>query len=153
VQSETSIRHAGAALDAALEAGDLDQVVSCFAGDCVVELLGVRLTGHAGVRRWLDWVFGHVDRIELTPRLISVDGDQLIEEFKVGAVLPDGDRLQSEWAEVLTYQDDLVTSLRLYFDPIDFAPALGLPGRLMGPVLTRFARRGLEPFEPIRELD
>jgi hypothetical protein len=55
--------------------------------------------------------------------------------------------LSSRWAEVLVYRDDLVTSLRLYFNPIDFAPALGVSGRMLGPALMRFARRGLEPYE------
>ena len=149
MQSEASIRRAAAELDTALETGDLDRVVACFSEHCVVELLGVRLHGHDGVRRWLDWVFSRVDRIELTPRLISVDGDEFIEEFEVTAVLTGGRRISSQWAEVLTYRDDLVTSLRLYFNPIDFAPALGAAGRVVGPVVERLIRHGLEPFEPI----
>lgn len=55
MQSESSIREAASELDEALEAGDLDRVVTCFAENCTVELLGVRLYGHKGVRRWLDW--------------------------------------------------------------------------------------------------
>ena len=50
MQSESSIREAASELDEALEAGDLDRVIACFAEDCTVELLGVRLDGHAGVR-------------------------------------------------------------------------------------------------------
>ena len=150
MQSESSIREAASVLDEALEAGDLDRVVACFAEDCTVELLGVRLDGHAGVRRWLDWVFAHVERLEFSPRVISVDGDVFIEEFGVTGTLAGGHRLESLWAELLTYRDDLVTSLRLYFNPIDFAPALGFVGRVVGPAAVRLARRGLEPFEPIR---
>ena len=101
------------------------------------------------MRRWLNWVFAHVERIELTPRLITVDGDTLIEEFGVTAIADDGRRMDSQWAEILTYRDGLVTSLRLYFNPIDFAPALGLVGRMGGPSVARLARRGLEPFELI----
>ncbi|MFQ5968752.1 MAG: nuclear transport factor 2 family protein, partial [Acidimicrobiia bacterium] len=149
VQSEASIRQAASKLDEALEAGDLDRVVACFADDCSVELLGVRLRGHEGVRRWLGWVFAHVERIEFTPRVISVDDDTFIEEFAVTGILANGRRLESQWAEILTYRDDLVTSLRLYFNPIDFAPALGVVGRGVDPAATRLARRGLEPFEPI----
>ena len=37
-----------------------------------------------------------------------------------------------------------MTSLRLYFNPIDFAPALGVVGRAVGPAALRLARRGLE---------
>ena len=54
MQSESSIRAAASELDEALEAGDIDRIVACFAVDCTVELLGVRLHGHDGVRRWLD---------------------------------------------------------------------------------------------------
>lgn len=152
MQSESSIRAAALELDAALEAADFDRVVACFREDCTVELLGVRLHGHDGVRRWLEWVFAHVDSVVFSPRVISVDGDVFIEEFGVTGILADGSRLQSHWAEILTYRDDLVTTLRLYFNPLDFAPALGLVGRVAGPVAVRLARRGLQPFEPIQPL-
>jgi ketosteroid isomerase-like protein len=149
MQSEASIRQAASELDEALEAGDTDRVVACFSEHCTIELLGVRMRGHQGVHRWLDWVFTHVERIEFTPRLISIDDDTLIEEFAMIGVLANGQRLDSQWAELLTYRDDLVTSLRLYFNPIDFAPALGLIGRAIGPAAARFTRRGLEPYEPL----
>ena len=151
MQSESSIREAAAELDAALETGDLERVVRCFSDDCTIELLGVRLRGHAGVRRWLDWVFSHVERIEFSPRVISVDEGNFIEEFGVVGTLANGRQLESNWAEILTYRDNLVTSLRLYFNPIDFAPALGVVGRAGGWVAVRLARRGLERFESINE--
>ena len=143
MQTETSIRRAAAELDDALEAGDRDRVVACFATDCTIELLGVRLEGHEGVGRWLDWVFRHVDRLDFTPRVITVDGEVFVEEFGVTGTLSDGRRVESQWAEVLTYRDDLVTSLRLYFNAIDFAPASGIVGRALGPAAMRLARRGL----------
>jgi ketosteroid isomerase-like protein len=143
VPSEGSIRAAAAELDEALEAGDVERVVACFAPDCEIELLGVHLRGHGGVRRWLAWVFGHVNRLEFSPRVIAVDGDTFIEEFGVTGILADGRRLESNWAEILTYSGDLVTSLRLYFNPLDFAPALPL-GRMIGPTASRLARRGLD---------
>ena len=149
MQTEASIREAASELDAALEAGDEDRVVACFAADCELELLGVRLRGHDGVRRWLAWVSGRVDRVAFRPRVIMVEGDTLVEEFAVTGCLGEGRTVESEWAEVLTYRDDLVTSLRLYFDPIGFAPVLGLVGRVMGPAVMRLARRGLAPFEVI----
>ena len=143
MQTEASIRRAAAELDDALEAGDRDRVVACFATDCTIELLGVRLEGHEGVRRWLDWVFRHVERLQFTPRVITVDGAVFVEEFGVMGTFADGQHVESQWAEVLTYRDDLVTSLRLYFNAIDFAPASGVVGRIFGPVAERLARRGL----------
>lgn len=56
MQSEDSIRRAASELDDALVAGDRDRVVACFSQDCTVELLGVRVRGRDGVRRW------HADR-------------------------------------------------------------------------------------------
>ena len=149
MQSESAIRAAASKHACASDPGNLDRVVACFAEDCTVELLGVRLHGHEGVRRWLDWVFAHVERIEFSPRVISIHGGVFIEEFGVTGTLASGRRLESQWAEMLTYRDDLVTSLRLYFNPIDFAPALGVVGRVVSPAAVRLARRGLEPFEPL----
>ncbi len=153
MQSEASIREAASELDEALETGDLERVVGCFSEDCSIELLGVKVRGHSGVRRWLEWVFARVERIEFAPRVIGVDHDTLFEEFGVTGILADGRTLNSQWAETLTYRDDLVISLRLYFNPIDFAPTLGVIGRAIGPAASGFARRGLGPFEPIRQFE
>lgn len=147
MQTDASIRAAAAELDAALVAGDDERVVACFAEECEIELLGVRLRGHEGVRRWLAWMRGPVDRVTFRPRVIMVEGDTFVEEFAVTGHLGDGRTIESRWAELLTYREDLVTSLRLYFDPIDFAPALGAVGRVTGPAVMRLVRRGLQPFE------
>ena len=146
MQSEATIRKAATELDAALEAGDFERVIACFDTECEIELLGVRLQGREGVRRWLEWVFDHVDSIAFTPRVITIDGDTFVEEFEVRGTLAGGRDLKSDWAEVLTYRSNLVTSLRLYFNPIDFAPALGRLGRTFGPSAMRWARKGLEPY-------
>ena len=144
--TEETIRAAARRLDDALETRDVETVVACFDEGCEIELLGVRLQGRDGVRRWLDWVLGQVESLRFEPRLITVAGTTLVEEFVVEAMLPGGRRIRSRWAEVLDYRADLVTSLRLYFDPLDFLEAKGAPGRLAAPVARRFARRGLEPF-------
>jgi hypothetical protein len=141
------IREAAAQLDDRLEAGDREGVIACFEADCEIELLGVLLRGHEGVRRWLEWMFGRVESLRFHPRAIAVDGAEFFEEFTVEASLRGGGSVRSLQSEVLTYRDGLVRSLRLYFDPADFAPALGPVGRFGGPALQRWARRGLEPYE------
>lgn len=148
-QTDETIREAARRLDHALEARNLEAVAACFDEACEIELLGVRLRGSAGVRRWLDWVFGQVESLRFEPRLIALDGATLVEEFVVEATLPGGRRIRSRWAEVLDYRSNLVCSLRLYFDPLDFLEAKGVAGRLAAPVARRLARRGLEPFDPL----
>jgi hypothetical protein len=101
VYDAASIREAARILEDRLEAGDADGVVACFSPDCVVELLGVRLRGHDGVRRWLAWVRRHASSIRFEPILIGVEGSALFEEFVVHAGLRDGSRVTSRWAEVL----------------------------------------------------
>jgi hypothetical protein len=108
-------------------------------------MLGVRLRGHEGLCWWLEWVSARVQRIEFSPRVITVDGDTFFEELGVAAILSDGRRFESRWAEVPTYRDNLVTSLRLYVDPIDSAPALRVLGRIVGLRVGWPARHGLGP--------
>jgi len=126
-QTEASIREAARRLDTALEAGDLAGVVACFDEQCEIEILGARLRGRDGVRRWLDWVFGQVESLRFESRLITVDGATLVEEFVVEATLP-GRRHR----------------LRFYFDPLDFLEAKGIVGRLVAPVARKLERHGLE---------
>ncbi len=145
-QTEASIREAARRLDTALEAGDLAGVVACFDEQCEIEILGARLRGRDGVRRWLDWVFGQVESLRFESRLITVDGATLVEEFVVEATLPGRRhrRVHSCWAEVLDYDANLVCSLRFYFDPLDFLEAKGIVGRLVAPVARKLERHGLE---------
>ncbi len=144
MQTEGSILEAARRLDEALEAGDKDEVVGFFAEDCELELLGIRLSGHAGVRRWLDWVFSHAASLRFDPRLITVQGACFVEEFDVEVTLRDGRRLVSRWAEVLEFRENLVTSLRLYFNPLDLLEAEGRIASALAPAIRRFARRGLQ---------
>ena len=71
------------------------------------------------------------------------------EEFVVNATMYNGHRARSHQAEVLTYRNGLVTSLRLYFNPLDFPPAAGITGQVAARFLTGFVRKGLRPYETI----
>ncbi|UCE26371.1 MAG: nuclear transport factor 2 family protein [Candidatus Coatesbacteria bacterium] len=131
VEREEEIRRLARELDEALERGDIEKVVSYFAADCEIEALGVKLNGHGGVRRWLDWLFRYVDEVRFEPVVIMVDGDVFFEEFVVRAKLRGGGEAVSEraeaaskQAEVLVYEDNKVKSLRVYFDRLDFADAV-----------------------------
>ncbi len=119
------IREVAKELDDTLETKDIESIVSFFADDCEIELLGTSVKGREGARSWLRWQFGHVAQYELIPVTIMIEGNVFFEEFLVKAKLPDGKALESRQAEVLIFDEDYkVTSLRLYFDRLDFADAV-----------------------------
>jgi len=145
-QTAETIRAAATRLDDALERGDTEEVVACFAEDCEVELLGVRLCGRDGVRRWLRWMKARgIQSLWFTPRSIVVEGDVFVEEFLVSLRMVDGRTVESRQSEVLVYENNLVKSLRLYFDPMDFAEIhRHSPVPYLASLLRTAARQGLE---------
>ena len=145
-QTAETIRVAATRLDDALERGDTEEVVACFAEDCEVELLGVRLCGRDGVRRWLRWMKARgIQSLWFTPRSIVVEGDVFVEEFLASLRMVDGRMVESRQSEVLVYENNLVKSLRLYFDPMDFAEIhRHSPVPYLASLLRTAARQGLE---------
>ena len=120
-----AIRQVAKELDDALETKEVERILPFFAEDCEIELLGAKVTGREGAKRWLMWQFGHVATVRLVPVVIMIECDTFFEEFIVQATLHDGTQVESRQAEVLVYDRDLkVKSLRLYFDRLDFADAL-----------------------------
>ena len=123
-QSAEKIREVAMDFDNAIEKGNLEQALLAFAPDCEIELLGVKLVGLEGARRWMNWLFAKVTSIKFEPVTIIVDGDTFFEEFVAIAKLDDGREIHSQQAEVLVYDDYKLKSLRLYFDRLDFSDAV-----------------------------
>ena len=123
-QSAEEIRRVAKDLDDALESKNVQQILSFFSEDCEIELLGMKLTGKNGARRWIDWQFKHIAEVKLIPVKIMVEADMFFEEFVVRAKLRDGTEVESKQAEVLVYEDYKVKSLRLYFDRLGFADSV-----------------------------
>ncbi|NHI84178.1 MAG: hypothetical protein EAX81_07750 [Candidatus Thorarchaeota archaeon] len=46
-----------------------------------IELLGAKLIGKDGVKKWLDWLFKHMSSIKFVPITIMVEGNVFLEEF------------------------------------------------------------------------
>ncbi|MGA1873924.1 MAG: nuclear transport factor 2 family protein, partial [Thermoplasmatota archaeon] len=111
-------------LDEALESMDIEKVISLLHEDFELEMLGTVLKGKEGARKGFNWLLEHVDGIRLEPVVIMVEDDVFFEEFVVDATLKNGVRIRSKQAEVLIYRDYKVTSLRLYFDRLDFADSI-----------------------------
>jgi ketosteroid isomerase-like protein len=122
--TSVEIREAAMAFDKALERKDLQAIMAKFADDCEIELLGVKLLGKEGAKKWLDWIYEHVAKIEFVPVTIMVEGNTFFEEFIVEATFHDGEEARSKQAVVLVFEDLKIKSLRMYFDRLDFSGAV-----------------------------
>ena len=123
-RSSEAILKAALNLDEAIEKWDIEAVLSKFSADCEIELLGLKLDGRDGVKKWINWQFKHVSKIDFIPITKMVSGDTFFEEYIVKAKLHDGKEIQSKQAVVLQFKNKLITSLRLYFDRLEFADAV-----------------------------
>jgi len=123
-QDPQRIKEMGKFLDDSLEKKDFESIISCFSDDCRIELLGKSLHGKDGVEKWLNWMFDAIEKVQLTPVVIMVEGDVFFEEFKVDGTTKNGSAITSKQSEVLVYEDYKVKELRLYFDRLDFADAI-----------------------------
>jgi ketosteroid isomerase-like protein len=110
--------------DNAFESKDIDLMVSFFSEDCEIELMGIKLIGKEGARRWLEWLFNTLVEIKFKPVLIMVEEDTFFEEFILIGTLPSGKIVESKQSEVLVYENYKIKSLRVYFDRLDFADAV-----------------------------
>lgn len=144
-QTIEGIKKAAMEFDNAISVKDDEKMLSAFADDCEIELLGVTLKGKDGVKRWIDWMFTHLSKVKFEPVVIMVEENVFFEEFIVHGTLKDGRLVKSKQAEVLVYEDYKIKSLRLYFDRLDFAEAVadGFVSRRIVETLIKRTREGL----------
>ncbi len=72
-QSSDEIRKAAVNLDNAIEKKDTEKILSSFSDDCEIELLGIKLKGKEGVRRWINWLYKHLAEVRFLPVTIMID--------------------------------------------------------------------------------
>jgi hypothetical protein len=144
-QSADEIRKVAMEFDNAIESKNVKLAPPSFADDCEIELLGVRLMGRDGARKWIDWLYGDLAEVEFVPVTVMVDGSIHFVEFILGGKLHSGVEMRSKQAEVLIYRNLKIKSLRLYFDGLDFAELLakGPISRAISRRLVRTSLRGL----------
>jgi ketosteroid isomerase-like protein len=123
-QSSEAILKTALNLDKAIENRNFESVLSKFSVDCEIELLGAKLTGRDGVKKWMKWQFKHIAKVEFIPVTKMVSGNTFFEEYIAKAKLHDGEEIRSKQAVVLQFKDNMITNLRLYFDRLDFADAV-----------------------------
>ena len=120
-QEVDRIKQVAMEFDNAIESKDIDLMVSFFADDCKIELMGIALLGKDGARKWLEWLFSTLVEVKFKPIIIMVEGNIFFEEFILVGTLPNGKIVESKQSEVLVYEDYKIKSLRVYFDRLDFA--------------------------------
>jgi ketosteroid isomerase-like protein len=135
-QLPDEIRKVAADLDKAIEDKNTELILSSFSDDCEIELLGTKLTGKKGARKFVNWMYEHLSEVTFVPITILVDGNAFFEEFILKGKLHNGIEVQSKQAEVLIYENYKVKSLRLYFDRLEFADSVA-----KGPVSKTLVRK------------
>ncbi len=120
-------RHEGveAVLDrllGAVNAHDLDGLVSCFAGDYLNETpahprRGFR--GSAQVRTNWSQIFAGAGDLCATVRRSVVDGDRLWTEWEMDGTRPDGTALAMRGVVIFEVKPPLITSARFYLEPVE----------------------------------
>ena len=123
-QSSEAILRTALNLDRAIENRNFESVLSKFSEDCEIELLGVKLSGKEGVKKWMEWQFKHIAKIDFLPVTKMVSGNTFFEEYIAEAKLHNGEEIWSKQAVVLQFNDSLIKNLRLYFDRLDFADSV-----------------------------
>lgn len=135
-QLPAQIRRLAAELDNAVESKNIELILSSFSDDCEIELLGIKLTGKEGAKKWIAWIYKHLAEVRFVPVTIMVQGDTFFEEFILKGKLHNGIEIRSKQAEVLIYENYKVKSLRLYFDRLEFADSVA-----KGPVSKALVRK------------
>ena len=118
------IRKRAKALDDAIEKRDIEEIISYFSEECKIQLPGITLNGHEGIRKAIRWMYRYLKAMELIPITIMIQGNVFFEEFTVKAKISGNQEIQVKQAEVLIYNADYkVKSLRLYFDRLELGRA------------------------------
>jgi hypothetical protein len=115
------IRYLARALDDDIEKHDIEKLVLYFSDECQIQLPGITLTGHKGLRKAIRWMYSYFKELTLVPVTIMIKDNIFFEEFVVKAKIAGRD-LELNQAEVLEYDTTYkVKSIRLYFDRLELA--------------------------------
>jgi ketosteroid isomerase-like protein len=107
--------------DIAIEKRDIREVLDFFSEDCEIELLGVKLYGKTGAKKWIEWLYSNAPKLQFEPVVIITEGNVFYEEFYVIVTLPNGKLVKSHQAETLLFENEKIKTLRIFFNPLDFS--------------------------------
>jgi ketosteroid isomerase-like protein len=142
-QNPDLIRKVAMDFDNAIESKNIEEALSAFSPDCVIELFGIRIQGLESAKKWIKWLYTHLDRISFEPITIMVEDNIFFEEFIVHGTLHNGKKIKSSQAEVLVYENYKIKSLRIYFDRLDFIESI-VDGFISKRIVKSLVNRSLE---------
>jgi len=123
MEKKEKLLRLAADLDNDLETQDVQKLLPYFSEECEIEIFGHSLKGREGVEKWLKWFFGIFKTIKFEPIIIMVEENIFFEEFYITVSFENGETIRVKVAEVLTYENDKIRSLRLYLDRLEFVEA------------------------------
>lgn len=141
-----SIKLIAKEFDKTIEQRNLQKVLDFFSKECEIELLGITLKGKEGAKLWITWLFENAPNLRFEPVVIISDGDVFYEEFYVNITLPNGKIIRSHQAETLVFENNLLKSLRIFFNPLDFSDIVAKDplSKFVINYIKKKSRKGLE---------
>lgn len=109
-------------LVAAINAHEIEAMVSCFAPDYTNETPVHPLRGFRGqeqVRTNWSRIFAAVPNIQAHVVRSTVDGDTLWTEWDIAGDRADGERFLMRGVAIFGLQDDTIASSRFYLEPVE----------------------------------
>jgi ketosteroid isomerase-like protein len=107
---------------AALNAHDLDVLVSCFADDYVNETpVHPQRSFHGSAQVRTNWrqIFAGVPDLSARVPRAAVDGDALWTEWEMAGTRNDGDAFLMRGMVLFGVTDDAISSARFYLEPVE----------------------------------
>ena len=131
--------------DDAIESRDIPKILAFFHENCEITILNETLQGKEGALKWQNWLFSKAPNIQFEPIVIIAEDSIFYEEFFVIITLKDGTKIKSRQAETLIFENRFLKSLRIFFDPLDFADIVVRDpfSRLIINYINKKARKGL----------
>jgi hypothetical protein len=140
-----SIKKIAEEFDIAIETREISSVLDFFSEDCEIELLGIKLYGKKGAKKWIEWLYSNAPKVNFEPVVIITEGNVFYEEFYANVTLPSEKIIKSHQAETLIFENGKLKTLRIFFNPLDFSDvvAKGPISRKIISYIKKKARKGL----------
>lgn len=120
-QTQADVRDTAEKFGGYVGAKNVEAVISCFAEDCEIEFLNVKLKGKHGAGEWIKWLYGHMSELRYEPVFTMSDGNVFFVEYVLVGKLHNGIDIKSRQAQIMIFDSEgRIKHFRYYFDRLDF---------------------------------